>query len=180
MKKTIYILFLIIITLYSCSSDDSGNNKFDGRGGVRCQANGIILRSEVTYDGTITLADVKFTSDNNEEYLIVELTDTKLSQDYGFIRHSVSMTIIDVVPESVQEGDIYILDNEQNSNYGKYVKLLGGIFYNYSTNHEKVGELEILFHDLENRILAGTFEYDVVDENGEVVEIRNGEFDMEY
>ncbi|MEP5255469.1 hypothetical protein [Winogradskyella rapida] len=176
MKKTIYILFLIIITLYSCSSDDSGNNKFDGRGGVRCQVNGIILRSTVTYGGIITLADVKFTSENNEEYLTVELTDS----GPDFIRHSVSMTIIDVVPESVQEGDIYILDNEQNSNYGKYVKLSGGIFYNYSTNHEKVGRLEILFHDLENRILAGTFEYDVVDENGEVVEIRNGEFDMEY
>jgi hypothetical protein len=95
-----------------------------------------------------------------------------------FISQSVRMTIIDVVPESVHVGDIYILDNEQNSNYGKYS--YGGIDFNYSTNDQNVGELEIVFHDLENRILGGTFEYDAIDENGVIVEIRDGEFDMKY
>jgi hypothetical protein len=33
---------------------------------------------------------------------------------------------------------------------------------------------------LENRILGGTFEYNAIDENGVIVEIREGEFDMKY
>ncbi|WP_301162001.1 DUF6252 family protein [uncultured Winogradskyella sp.] len=178
MKKTIYILSLIIITLYSCSSDDNDNNAFDGTGGIKCKVDGKLIESVITFGGIITLADVRFTSGNNEEYLIVELTDSGEFPD--FIRQSVSMTIIDMVPESVQVGDIYILDNEQNSNYGKYEELLAGTFYNYSTNDENVGELEIVFHDLENRILAGTFEYNAINENGVIVEIREGEFDMQY
>ncbi len=50
----------------------------------------------------------------------------------------------------------------------------------YSTNTEYIGELEIVYHDQDERILAGRFWYDSVNSNNEIVEIRNGEFDMKY
>jgi hypothetical protein len=88
------------------------------------------------------------------------------------------MKIVDINPESVQVGNIYALENELNSNYGKY--RINSADYNYSTDEQNTGELEIVFHDLENRILGGTFEYNAVNEDGVIVEIREGEFDMKY
>ncbi|RED45134.1 hypothetical protein DFQ10_1021 [Winogradskyella eximia] len=179
MKKKL-ILLLSVFAMISCevsSVDVSDENYvFDGRGGIKCKVDGKLIKPKVSFSGTGLAADVEFISWNNEEYLSVDFLNGGESPD--FISQSVRMKIIDVVPESVQVGDIYILDNEQNSNYGKYS--YGGIDFNYSTNDQNIGELEIVFHDLENRILGGTFEYDAIDENGVIVEIRDGEFDMKY
>ncbi|MEP5936474.1 MAG: hypothetical protein ABJ218_15265, partial [Winogradskyella arenosi] len=90
----------------------------------------------------------------------------------------INIEIVDVIPETVQVGNIYSLESELDSNSGKY--RINSPDYNYSTDDQNTGELKILYHDLENRILGGTFEYDAIDENGVIVEIREGEFDMKY
>jgi hypothetical protein len=63
----------------------------------------------------------------------------------------------------------------------------GGMYYvssilenNYYTNFIKTGELKITRLDLQNSIISGTFWFDAVNNNGEVVEIRQGRFDMQY
>jgi hypothetical protein len=50
----------------------------------------------------------------------------------------------------------------------------------YKTTSISKGELKISFFDSLNRIVAGTFEYDAVNEKGEKVEVREGRFDMKY
>ena len=42
------------------------------------------------------------------------------------------------------------------------------------------GELKITHHDFSNAILSGTFWFDAVNSNGEIVEVREGRFDRHY
>ena len=51
---------------------------------------------------------------------------------------------------------------------------------NYYTNLIKTGELTITRVDLSNSIISGTFWFDAINSEGEVVEIREGRFDWNY
>ena len=50
----------------------------------------------------------------------------------------------------------------------------------YSTNSIVNGELKITHHDFNNALMSGTFWFDAVNSNGEIVKIREGRFDMHY
>ena len=174
------ILIVILFGLTSCEvspvDTDDPNYVFDGRGGIKCRANGEILLPKVSLNGTGAEMDLDFISWDNENFMSMYFRDGGDSPD--FISQSIRIRINDILPESINLGDVYILENEESSAYGQY--RINSSEYNYSTNDQQTGELEILFHDLENRILGGTFEFDAVDENGTIVEIREGEFDMSY
>ena len=178
--KTKLILILCLIGLTSCEvasvDTDDPNYVYDGRGGIKCKANGELLIPKVSFNGTGAAAELQFVSWDNENYMSIYFRDGGDSPD--FISQWIRIKIIDVTPESVQVGNVYSLENELDSNTGKY--RINSAEYNYSTDDQNTGELEILYHDLENRILGGTFEFDAVDENGTIVEIREGEFDMSY
>ena len=176
--KLIFILCLLVLMSCEVASVDTDNPNyfFDGRGGIKCKVNGKLILPKVSFGGTGLAAEVQFLPPNFGELLSISFLSGGESPD--FISESIRINIIDVVPESVQVGDIFILGNSENSNFGKYS--YGGIDYNYSTNEQNIGKVEILYHDLENKILGGTFEFDAIDENGTIVEIREGEFDMNY
>tara|TARA_R110002049_G_scaffold64920_3_gene170773 strand:+ start:16293 stop:16472 length:180 start_codon:yes stop_codon:yes gene_type:complete len=48
------------------------------------------------------------------------------------------------------------------------------------TNTLKNGELKITRVDLQNSIISGTFWFDAINTDNEVVEIREGRFDWNY
>lgn len=50
----------------------------------------------------------------------------------------------------------------------------------YETNDTITGELIITNHDFDNAILSGTFWFDAVNSEGEIVEVREGRFDVKY
>jgi hypothetical protein len=50
----------------------------------------------------------------------------------------------------------------------------------YSTTDKVVGELTITNHIFNKAILSGTFWFDAINSNGEIMQIREGRFDMEY
>ncbi len=50
----------------------------------------------------------------------------------------------------------------------------------YSTTSSVTGELTITYHDFDNAFMSGTFWFDAVNSNGEIVEIRDGRFDVQY
>ncbi len=176
--KLIAIIFFFGLTSCEVSpvDTDDPNYVFDGRGGIKCKANGELLLPKVSLNGTGAEMNLDFISWDNEDFMSMYFRDGGGSPD--FISQSIKIRINDVLPELINVGDIYILANEADSDFGQY--RINSIEYNYSTNDQQTGELEILFHDLENRILGGTFEFDAVDENGTIVEIREGEFDMSY
>ena len=50
----------------------------------------------------------------------------------------------------------------------------------FETNESYTGEMKITHLDEQNRIVSGTFWFDAVNEDGEVVEVREGRFDVTY
>jgi len=52
--------------------------------------------------------------------------------------------------------------------------------HHYGTNDTYTGELTITHHDFDNMILSGTFWFDAVNSEGEVVHVTEGRFDCEY
>ncbi|WP_366518820.1 DUF6252 family protein [uncultured Winogradskyella sp.] len=59
---------------------------------------------------------------------------------------------------------------------GKYL-YNGDIF---DTDHENSGQLTITHLDLNNQTVSGTFFFDVIDQNGDLRQIREGRFDMQF
>ncbi|HLV14723.1 MAG TPA: DUF6252 family protein [Xanthomarina sp.] len=50
----------------------------------------------------------------------------------------------------------------------------------YSTSSTITGELTITHHDFNNAFLSGTFWFDALNSDGEIIEVREGRFDMHY
>ncbi len=50
----------------------------------------------------------------------------------------------------------------------------------HSTTNEITGEMTITKLDFENNIVSGTFWFDAINDEGEIVEVREGRFDMQY
>jgi len=50
----------------------------------------------------------------------------------------------------------------------------------FHTSQNYTGELKITHHDLENLIVSGTFWFDAVNENANVVHVTEGRFDIKY
>ena len=50
----------------------------------------------------------------------------------------------------------------------------------YYTTSEATGEMTITKLDFENNIVSGTFWFDAINDDGEIVEIREGRFDMRF
>jgi len=47
----------------------------------------------------------------------------------------------------------------------------------YNTNSIQNGELKILFYDREKGIITGTFWFDAINNNGEIIKVTEGRFD---
>ncbi|WCO03533.1 hypothetical protein [Psychroserpens ponticola] len=174
------ILIFSLITFISCEiapvdlSDE--NYKFDGNGGIKCRVNGKLIKPKAALNGTGLAASLVYGFSDNQPYISLSFLND--GESPNFISRSIKIVIVDINLESNQVGNIYILGNEFDSNYGKYK--INSPDYNFTTNIDFTGQLEIVFHDIENRILGGSFSYDAVNSDGEVVRIKGGEFDMTY
>jgi len=179
MKNTI-ILILLMFTLISCDTAsvdlENENYVFDGRGGVKCEVNGNLLKpSLVTNPGA---SSVWFSLVDDEYYDInaLRLSFRNRGKTPDFINQFVTIEVTDVSTTTSMVGNIYNLGNEPNQ--GEYnIDTASSVF---KTNDIYFGTLEILYHDIDNYILSGRFEFDAVNEDGEVIEIREGEFDLKY
>lgn len=88
----------------------------------------------------------------------------------------------------IEEGQTYMLNaqpffvnNEPGRGGGySYINYDAGIEDYYSTTPEVTGEMTITKLDFENNNVSGTFWFDAINEDGEIVEIREGRFDMRF
>lgn len=179
MKKRL-ILILSLFTLMACDTAsvdlDDENYVFDGKGGVKCEVNGRLLKpSLVTSPGA---ASVWFNLVDDDYYDInrLRLTFHNSGKSPDFISQYVTLEVTDISRTTSMVGTIYDLGDAPNQ--GEYTIDSDSPFY--KTNTSYVGTLEILYHDIDKYILGGTFEFDAVNEDGEVIEIRKGEFDLKY
>ncbi|MGO3707986.1 MAG: DUF6252 family protein [Mesonia hippocampi] len=87
---------------------------------------------------------------------------------------------------TIDENQIYQLNsqsfysNSEDGRGGGYLNYTAFNFEEYSTTSEVTGEMTITKLDFENHIVSGTFWFDAVNDKGEIVEIREGRFDMKF
>jgi hypothetical protein len=177
--KHFFLLLLTTITLSCCSSDDNNNNGDQlppetqtGANTVGCLINGqVYLPSQSGINSPI---NCQYEYINNEFFFIMSFSDDKNSGP------NVSVQTLRI---NLSQGETYIL-NKNSIDNGDFTG--GGGAYRlsssnkYYTNAIKKGELKITRVDLSNSIISGTFWFDAINSNGEIVQIRSGRFDWNY
>jgi len=179
MKKLI-LLFAITQTLNCCSSDDNSNDTLPpatqtGANTVGCLVNGEVFLPKA--EGINPAVVVNYEFINGEFFFLLNFADMR-----GVISEFVSVSTGFIELEANQT---YILDKNPYDD-GDYTG--GGGAYRpntldngeYYTNSSITGELTITRVDTSNSIISGTFWFDAINEQGEIVEIREGRFDYVY
>jgi hypothetical protein len=178
------LLILITLFLLSCSNEDDSLTKInnDGTGGISCTINGKILRSKGLPYGN-PKEYFGFANDGDIFYFAVGFHNRSSAGVYKNIR----VQVYDVAyqnPLTLEklslEGNTYQLGEYGDPNlYGQYKTF--GLYMNdhvlYNTKNIMNGEITITHHDIENYVISGTFWYDAINENGEIIKVRNGRFD---
>lgn len=79
----------------------------------------------------------------------------------------------------ISENNYILLEKLPPNYFGQYT-IYGGITLNSTSTINLPGNLTITRFDPVNYIISGTFEFSVLDDNGNEVKITNGRFDMQY
>jgi len=178
MKKT--ILLLIIMAIFNCCKNDNDKptNPLDqlpqvtktGENTAGCLVNG---EAFLPNNGSVIPLSCNYL--DGEDFTL------KISNK---INNDLFTILISIYNTPLQVGQTYKLNTmfETNAKSGEY-------FINtspspspnyYSTSPTVTGELTITHHDFDNAFLSGTFWFDAINSSGEVIEVREGRFDMEY
>ena len=174
MKKRLILIFILLF-LVACdtaSVDISDSNyEFDGRGGVKCEVDGVEFKPRIVTSPGANSQELDFESYMGEEHLNLSFNNRGANNQLLVV----SVLIKNLNPyETDLTGMVIDLSDDSTGMY----KII--LLDEYSTNAGNIGEFEIVYHDQSRRILAGRFWYDAVNSNNEIKEIRNGEFDMMY
>ena len=100
----------------------------------------------------------------------------------GFTNNSIGLRGITILSNKLEfvQGQTYIIKNEQTEN-SVYAFFTLENNQGYRTTESFVGTLKITKLDLISNIISGTFSFDAIKINsGEVIQIREGRFDMQY
>ena len=172
-------LMLTITLLVSCGSDDNDNstqnpvNQLPEATQTGENTFGCLLDGEafIPSGGTNPLDCVYQFVDGGYYF---SLQGNRRDDDNNLERISLSTNA-----KELQEGQTYQLLTKDSGN------VFGAFFMNdtpqtFTDGEENTGELKITHLDLTNQIISGTFFFDIVDRNGDLREIREGRFDMEF
>jgi hypothetical protein len=173
MKTYIYLILLsFLMTVSSCSKKDNCDNPVDclprntqtGEGTFGCLINGEVFKP----------GGSQFPGPTQQVFY------TFINGGYNFglsadNRNTNSYLGIALKNQIIEKDSVYQLNsNVENSNFGECV-------YNsdfFQTTKLYSGEIKFTKFDDINGIVSGTFWFDAINEDGEVVEIREGRFDM--
>ncbi len=174
MRKKL-ILLMSILTLISCSTSSvdlpHNNYVFDGRGGAKCEVDGVEFVPRIVAPEEANSMELQFIQYNGEEYLSFDFDNIGPDNRWLGLR----IVVNDVNPiENDLTGSVFKLNNLNTGTYSD------GWMNNYGTNAEYSGEFEIVFHNQNKRILSGRYWFDGINSDNEIREIRNGRFDMKY
>jgi len=180
MKTVINILlFVILLSTNSCSKQDECDNSLDCLPlATQTGANtaGCLINEKIFLPGGESLNSG---SALHSQYLIYEgkyifsLTIINFKDNI----HLVQIGARDV--ELIKNKTYKITMKSESTVSGKYT-IGGGLIDGFSTNNETNGELTITNVDIPNRIISGTFWFDASNAEGEIVQIREGRFDVRY
>jgi hypothetical protein len=81
--------------------------------------------------------------------------------------------------EIIEEG-LYVLELEKSGSFFGIYLVDGGLTLDIGTSDNLPGTLAITRFDLDEFIVSGTFEFTVVDDEGNKYEITDGRFDLKF
>jgi len=202
-KKIIFKRFKILSLIFffvlmnSCSQDDDGTTsslpsittegkntfgcKIDGQTFLPRDAGGLNINDPVpTLRAIYVFNEFYF-----DGYMLSIFADNEILRKTLLIEMTASDT-------PLEEGEIYPITIKEDGNIHASYDFVGELvdngdgtgyqpFFGYRTTNQFTGELEILKLDTENQIISGTFWFDCEEvDNGEIVAITEGRFDINY
>ncbi len=188
-QKTLFYLFLLIgiISLNaSCDKDDPANPIDQLPSATQTGANtaGCLVDGEALLPksgGVDPILNCSYQNINGEYYFGLSFSD-----NYSQPNKSINISLSRI---NIQEGANYILDKNIQDN-GDYTGVgaqhivhqlyPNNLWEHYQTTSIIKGELKITHIDATLAIISGTFWFDAINSNGEIVKVTDGRFDMEY
>ncbi len=175
--KNIILIIIALFCLTSCTQNDveiSNQYVYNGLGGIKCEVDGVLLKpsTAIVYSN----ADLRFDSDNNNiNFMSISFHNSNTSTGLGF--QSVRVKIMNVNSITDLKGNVYSLKDEMNNeSFGNYIR--EDFDDKYNTNNIVNGELKVLYHDVKKGKVGGTFWFDAINDEGVIVKVRNGQFDL--
>lgn len=172
--KHLLLIFAALLVLNSCSKDDDGGTlppiTQTGANTVGCLVNGKVYLPH--QEGINPSVNCFYQLVNGEFFFSIDFADLR-----GGANESVNVFTAKV---ELEENQTYILDQPDTPEFGGGGEYRLGQSNQYNTSLIHTGELTINRIDLSNSIVSGTFWFDAINEEGEVVEIREGRFDWNY
>ena len=185
-KKTILLLFLICI--FGCDNNDDKPNtpktELDklppatqtGANTAGCLVNGVAFLPK----GFLTAGNLSCNYIDGKDFSL-RVSERIMQSSNDNIRTIFLFSDNQNLHDNV--GVIFpLMQYGANSKSGEYI-INAAAFPNpdyYSTNTIVTGELFITYHNYNQAIISGTFWFDAINSNGEIVQIREGRFDMRY
>ncbi|AXT18637.1 hypothetical protein D7030_06650 [Flavobacteriaceae bacterium AU392] len=178
--KTLKLITLCMLLLSaSCKDDDDNVAPVDqlppptqtGEGTFACLINGEVFTPDRFGQG------VPRAFYQNVNFAFTLSISASQRGDVPIMR-SINFGGIDVNP--IEEGQTYELIEFASGNFFAEYRLGGGLFLNTSPNPSSPGRLTITNFDPENFIISGTFEFTVLDDEGNEIRITEGRFDLRY
>ena len=179
MIKKILLLITITLSLSCCNNDDDNNADTlppatqTGANTVGCLVNGEMFLPKAGGINPAVVVNYEFI--NGEFFFCLSFRDQRGT--------GVKTVGVGTQRVNLEANETYILDKNEFDN-GDFTG--GGGAYSLSSSDIYVktsiitGELTITRVDTSNSIISGTFWFDAINENGEIVEIREGRFDYVY
>jgi hypothetical protein len=176
MKTSIYLILIsFVITISSCSKKDNCDNPVDclppatqtGEGKIGCLINGEVFKPGGSQlSGPTQQANYNITFEGKLYFALIA-SNKNLNKSIG----------ISLINKEITEGQSYILGSDL---FPKDFAQYNFNIDSFETNQTFGGEITFSKFDDVKGIVSGTFWFDAVNEEGDVVEIREGRFDMKY
>ena len=179
MKKTIFLLFCMFFII-SCKSDDDSNlspieqlpsESTIGANTAGCLVNGkVLIPKGNANESTLRCQYAK----RGDEYTFILFINENTNPS-----KSVRLLYSQNYPLTENKAIPLTIPNVRQSSWGDYL-ISAGSLGRFSTNENYKGQLLILALDEKRRIISGTFSFKAVNDQGEIVEVSDGRFDMRY
>ncbi|SDB62919.1 hypothetical protein SAMN03097699_2788 [Flavobacteriaceae bacterium MAR_2010_188] len=172
------LIIIMLISILGCSNNDDDASLPEatqtGENTAGCLVDGEILVPKGSSLGGPRLRAFYQRDENGFHFGLIIANNSIEPQEYVNI----------IMNDTLVEGESYnlisqVLDkNGYTSNFGEYIV---GLRPDYITTDTQVGQVTITKLDTQRKIISGTFWFDAIHfENKDVVEVRDGRFDMRY
>lgn len=181
MKRKQFILLILFSTMaglgsLSCNNDDDNNpqnpiNQLPPETQTGANTFGALLDGEVFLPGqSNNPLDCQYQLISGERYF--QLQARNRNENFNLISLSLSS-----IAKEIEAGETYQLIEEAEGNVNGRYGFSGTFSF---TNSSQTGQMTITHLDLENQTVSGTFWFDIIDQNGDLRQIREGRFDMQF